>query len=134
LLLLGEKRREDKKEKKEETRGGEERGEERRREREEYKGEREGNTHLTSRRRRGKRLIRRYIFEWRGSLANRMEIAKAMDLAGRIKNKEFSGRAEMFVLEEDKNDHHAGFWYLLLPSSSHSLSFLLPLSLSLSPP
>jgi hypothetical protein len=42
-----------------------------------------------------------------------MEIAKAMDLAGRIKNKEFSGRAEMFVLEEGKNDHHAGFWELL---------------------
>lgn len=55
----------------------------------------------------------RRIFEWRGSLANRMEIAKAMDLAGRIKNKEFSGRAEMFVLEEGKNDHHAGFWELL---------------------
>lgn len=55
----------------------------------------------------------RRIFEWRGSVANKMEIAKAMDLAGRIKNKEFSGRAEMFVLEEGKNDHHPGFWELL---------------------
>jgi hypothetical protein len=33
-----------------------------------------------------------------------------MDIAGRIKNKEFGGRAEMFVFEEGKNDTHADFW------------------------
>lgn len=52
------------------------------------------------------------VFEWRGALANRMEVAKAMDIAGRVKNKEFGGRADMFVLEDSKTDQNPNFWYI----------------------
>jgi hypothetical protein len=55
----------------------------------------------------------RKIYEWRGSAANKMEIAKSMDIAGRIKNKEFGGRADIIVLEDGKTDHHQGFWELM---------------------
>lgn len=53
------------------------------------------------------------VFEWRGSAANKMEIAKAMDIAGRVKNKEFGGRADIFVLEDGKTDQNPKFWYAL---------------------
>lgn len=55
----------------------------------------------------------RTVFEWRGSSANKMEVAKAMDIAGRVKNKEFGGRADIFVLEDGKTDQNPKFWELL---------------------
>lgn len=55
----------------------------------------------------------RTVYEWRGSSANKMEVAKAMDIAGRVKNKEFGGRADIFVLEDGKTDTNTKFWELL---------------------
>eukprot|EP01132_Coremiostelium_polycephalum_P008457 gene8457-10388_t len=55
------------------------------------------------------------IYEWRGSKSNKMQIAKAMDLAGRIKNKEHSGRPNIVVVEESKPNPNVDskFWQLL---------------------
>lgn len=56
----------------------------------------------------------RKIYEWRGVLANKMEVAKGMDFSGRVKNKEFGGRADIFVMEEGKTDNaFPEFWQLL---------------------
>ncbi|KYQ92976.1 villin [Tieghemostelium lacteum] len=60
------------------------------------------------------------IYEWRGSKSNKMQIAKAMDLAGRIKNKERSGRPQIKVIEEGKKSPGEDEFWSLIPGGKPS--------------
>jgi hypothetical protein len=51
------------------------------------------------------------LYVWTGSKANRMEVAKGVDVANRIRDKERKTRATVVSLAED--DENEEFWQLL---------------------
>ncbi|EFA79213.1 hypothetical protein PPL_08041 [Heterostelium album PN500] len=49
------------------------------------------------------------IYEWRGSASNKIQHSMAMDLAGRIRNKERGGRPQSIIIEDTKKTNNSTF-------------------------